>query len=70
MKTLVQDGRIIEVTAPYVAPAGQGVLIGHLFGVAVADIANGAKGDILTQGVVEIAKTSALACSGMTRTRS
>jgi predicted RecA/RadA family phage recombinase len=46
MKTYVQSGR--------------GVLIGTLFGIAQHDAAAGADAELLTEGVVEIAKTSAL----------
>lgn len=61
MKNLVQDGRIVEVTAPYTTLSGQGVLVGvSLFGVAMTDIANGLKGDIALEGVVDIAKEAPL----------
>ena len=58
----VQPGRHIPVTAPTGgALSGEGVLIGTLFGVAQYDAAEGAEVEILTEGVVEIGKTSALA---------
>ena len=36
------------------------MLIGTLFGIAHADAAEGTEAEILTEGVVEVAKTSAL----------
>jgi predicted RecA/RadA family phage recombinase len=59
----VQAGETVTVTAPYTTTSGQGVLVGSLFGVAANDISNGVAGEIITQGVVDIAKTSALAIS-------
>lgn len=48
--------------APGAAVAsGVGYLFGTLFGVATADVANGVAGPFLTEGVVTIGKTSALA---------
>jgi predicted RecA/RadA family phage recombinase len=40
--------------------SGQGVLIGTLFGIAQYDAVAGAEVEILTECVVEIAKTSTL----------
>jgi predicted RecA/RadA family phage recombinase len=61
MKTYVQSGRVITVTAPSGGvTSGQGVLIGTLFGIAQHDAAAGSDAELLTEGVVEIAKTSAL----------
>jgi predicted RecA/RadA family phage recombinase len=58
----VQPGRHITVTAPTGGVlSGDGVLIGTLFGIAQYDAAEGAEVEILTEGVVEIGKTSALA---------
>lgn len=64
MKNFVQHGDVIEVTAPYTTTAGQGVKVGAaLFGVAQTDIANGAKGDLRMEGVVDIAKEAPLVIS-------
>ncbi len=61
MKTYVQPGRSITVTAPTGGVvSGEGVLIGTLFGIAQFDAVEGAEVEILTEGVVEIGKTSAL----------
>src|SRR5512134_1094891 len=62
MKTYVQPGKSLTVTAPAGGVlSGQGVLIGTLFGIAQYDAVEGAEVEILTEGVVEIGKTSALA---------
>ena len=58
----IQPGRSITVAAPTGGVlSGQGVLIGTLFGIAQYDAVEGAEVEILTEGVVEIGKTSALA---------
>ena len=61
-KNYIQPGHAITVAAPTGGVAsGEGVLIGTLFGIAQYDAAEGAEVEILTEGVVDIAKTSALA---------
>src|SRR5512134_1508031 len=61
MKAYVQPGKSLTVTTPAGGVlSGQGVLIGILFGIAQYDAVEGAEVEILTQGVVEIPKTSAL----------
>lgn len=60
-KTYIQPGHTLTVAAPTGGVlSGAGVLIGTLFGIAQSDAAEGADVEILTEGVVEIAKTSAL----------
>jgi predicted RecA/RadA family phage recombinase len=60
-KTYVQPGHTITVAAPTGGVlSGDGVLIGTLFGIAQYDAVEGADAEILTAGVVEIPKTSAL----------
>ncbi len=56
MKNFVQMGNNLTLAAPYAVEAGQGVLIGQLFGVAAGDAGNGAEVDISTVGVFELAK--------------
>jgi predicted RecA/RadA family phage recombinase len=57
----IQPGKVVTVAAPTGgALSGKGVLIGTLFGVAQYDAVEGAEVEILTEGVVEIGKTSAL----------
>jgi predicted RecA/RadA family phage recombinase len=61
-KNYIQPGQTITVAAPTGGVlSGAGVLIGTLFGIAQYDAVEGADVEILTEGVVEIGKTSALA---------
>jgi predicted RecA/RadA family phage recombinase len=61
MKAYIQPGHALTVTAPAGGVlSGQGILIGILFGIAQYDAVEGAEVEILTEGVVEIPKTSAL----------
>ncbi len=54
MKNYVQEGDVITLTAPYAVSSGGGALVGTLFGVAVADIANGVQGQFQREGVFDI----------------
>src|SRR5512147_1836507 len=60
-KTYIQPGHTLTVAAPTGGVlSGAGVLIGTLFGIAQSDAPEAADVEILTKGVVEIGKTSAL----------
>ena len=62
MKNFVQPGDVITLTPTAAVASGTGYLFGAaLFGVAANDVAANAAGEFITEGVVEIAKTSALA---------
>lgn len=64
MKNYIQEGDILTLTPGAAVASGVGYLFGAaLFGVAVSDVASGVPGPFCTEGVVEIAKTSALAIS-------
>jgi predicted RecA/RadA family phage recombinase len=64
MKNFIQPGETLTLTPGAAVASGVGYLFGvALFGVAVADVANGVAGPFVAEGVVEIAKTSALAIS-------
>lgn len=64
MKTYIQAGDTLTLTPGAAVNAGIGYLFGTtLFGVAVENVAISTPGAFITQGVVEIAKTSALAIS-------
>lgn len=64
MQTYVQDGKSITLTPAAAVASGVGYLHGAgLFGVAVADVAISTPGAFITEGVVTIGKTSALAIS-------
>ena len=61
MKNYIQPGNSIDLTPGSDVASGVGFLFGtSLFGVAAADVSNGESGAFVTEGVVEIAKTSAL----------
>ena len=62
MKNFVQRGDVLTLTPAAAVASGVGYLFGtSLFGVATADVAISTPGEFLVEGVVEIAKTSALA---------
>lgn len=62
MKTFVQSGDVLDLDPGTTVPAGTGCLFGAaLFGVAVVDAVSGTPSAFITEGVVTIAKTSALA---------
>jgi predicted RecA/RadA family phage recombinase len=61
MKNYVQDGHQLTLAAPYAVSSGDGALVGSIFGIAMADAANGAEVVLQTTGVVTHAKTSAQA---------
>ena len=62
MKNFIQKGDTVDFTPAVAVASGVGYLVGTaLFGVAKADVAANAEGAFLLSGVVDIAKTSALA---------
>jgi predicted RecA/RadA family phage recombinase len=64
MKNFVQEGGTLTLTPAAAVASGVGYLFGvALFGVAKSDVAISTAGEFLTEGVVEIGKTSALAIS-------
>lgn len=64
MKTFVQKGEVLTLTPAAAVASGIGYLFGAgLFGVATNDVAINAPGEFITEGVVTIGKTSALAIS-------
>lgn len=57
MKNFVQPGNYVTVTAPAGGIAsGDGVLVGHLFGVATTTAKEGEECEIATNGVYDLAK--------------
>lgn len=56
MKNYIQKGDVITVTASADITGGSMVVVGSLVGIAVTDIANGAKGEIALEGVYEVGK--------------
>ena len=62
MRNYQQDGDVLTLTPSANVAAGAGFMFGAgLFGVATSAVASGAAGEFVTDGVLEIAKTSALA---------
>jgi predicted RecA/RadA family phage recombinase len=54
----VQPGESINLTAPYDRTAGQGALVGAIFGVATAAVLSGSAMDFIIEGVFKIDKTA------------
>jgi predicted RecA/RadA family phage recombinase len=64
MINFIQEGDVLTLTPGANVAAGAGYLFGAaLFGIATSAVASGAAGEFITEGVVEIGKTSALAIS-------
>jgi predicted RecA/RadA family phage recombinase len=64
MNNYIQDGNVLSLAPGADVASGVGYLFGTgLFGVAAENVASGVAGPFVTEGVVEIAKTSALAIS-------
>jgi predicted RecA/RadA family phage recombinase len=64
MINFVQEGEVLDLDPGATVAAGVGHLFGTaLFGVACVDAVSGTASSFITQGVVTIAKTSALAIS-------
>jgi len=62
-KNMVQDGRLLTVTAPAAVSSGDFVKVGSIFGVAQSDAANGADVVLDTQGVYTLPKATSLTIS-------
>lgn len=68
MNNYKSSGHTLTLTPTAAVARGVGVLFGTgLFGIAKNDVAANAPGEFLTEGVVDIAKTSALAIAVGTR---
>lgn len=65
MKTYIQAGSVVSVTAPATVVSGQGVLVGLLFGVAMNDATSGATVEIETAGVVTLPKATGAISEGV-----
>lgn len=55
----VQEGDLLDLPAPYDRTAGQGALIGNIFGVATTTVLSGATASFALEGVFKIDKTAA-----------
>mgnify|MGYP002780765911 FL=1 len=69
MRNFVQPGDSLAVAVPYAAgvTAGQGILVGALFGVAAVDGAQNAVIEAATQGVFDLTKEPSLAITAGAR---
>lgn len=61
MKNFVQDGKVLEVTAPAAVTSGDFVLVGSIGGVAVVSAASGTKVPVLRGGVFTLPKETGTA---------
>lgn len=61
MRNYIGPGDTVEVVAPGEVSSGDGVLVDHLFGIAVKDSDTGDEVEIKTTGVFELPKVSAQA---------
>ncbi|MGG5819637.1 DUF2190 family protein [Falsiroseomonas sp. HW251] len=69
MRNFIQPGDSLAVAVPYAGgvTAGQGVLVGAIFGVAATDGAQNATIECQTKGVFDITKEPALAITAGAR---
>jgi predicted RecA/RadA family phage recombinase len=69
MRNFIQPGNSLAIAVPYASgvTAGQGVLVGALFGVAATDGAQNATIEVQTQGVFDITKQPSLAITAGAR---
>lgn len=58
MKNYVQDGEIVTLSPTYAVSAGGGAKVGHLFGIAVCDVAANASGEFALEGVFDVTALS------------
>jgi predicted RecA/RadA family phage recombinase len=61
MKTYVQNGEVLTLTAPYDVAAGAALKVGAIVGIATSAALSGATVEAITTGVVDVAKVSAQA---------
>lgn len=58
MNNFIYDGNIIEIMSPYEVNAGDGVMVGCLFGIATSWTRKGELVSIRTNGVFDLARAS------------
>jgi len=54
MQNFIQKGSTLSLAVAAAVQAGQAVLVGKIFGVAVANVAAGASGEFQTEGVFDL----------------
>jgi predicted RecA/RadA family phage recombinase len=65
MRNVTQLGQILTLTASRAVTAGQGMLRGNTFGVALSDTANGAAGEFALNGVFTLPKATGAISEGV-----
>ncbi|MEO5347176.1 MAG: DUF2190 family protein [Magnetococcus sp. YQC-9] len=65
MKNYIQPGDIVTVIAPVAVNSGEGLLVGALFGVAVAAAAINTNVEMATTGVVDLPKAAVAITQGV-----
>jgi predicted RecA/RadA family phage recombinase len=61
MKNYIQPGDTLTLVAPYAVASGAGLLVGSIFGVAVATAAISTPVEAVTMGVFDLAKAGSQA---------
>jgi predicted RecA/RadA family phage recombinase len=61
MKTYVQPGNTITLTAPYAVTSGDGLLVGSIFGAAAGTAALGEAVETAVEGVYDLKKVASQA---------
>ena len=64
MTNKTHEGHTIVLAAPYDRLAGQGALVGAMFGVAVVDVLSGVSAAFETEGVFDITKATGAVTQG------
>ena len=64
MKNYIQEGKSLDLAAPYAVSSGGGAIIGSIFGVASTDLASGETGAFQLEGVYALAKSTAASSGG------
>lgn len=58
MNNFIHEGNVIEILAPYEVNAGEGIMVGCLFGIATSWTRQGELVSIRTSGVFDLARAS------------
>lgn len=64
MKNFVKEGDVVTATPATAVTGGAGYLAGSFFGVAVVDVAAGASGEFVAEGIVELPKAAVAVAFG------
>jgi len=64
VKNYIQEGKSLDLAAPYAVSSGGGAIIGSIFGVASVDLASGETGPFQLEGVYSLPKATGAATLG------